>query len=189
MDSLGAHLLEWPIHHTIKCLCFYRPDDAEELKARQERELKRVYDAARSIGRELLIEIVAGVHGALDGHTVADALDRIYSIGVRPDWWKLEPQSDSTVWRAIGDVVRRSDPRCRGIVLLGLDAPESELEAAFAAARTEPVVKGFAVGRTIFADAARAWLADRIDDEEAITDMVSRFGRLAEGWSACAAAA
>ena len=25
--SLGAKLVEWPIAHTIKCLCFYHPDD------------------------------------------------------------------------------------------------------------------------------------------------------------------
>ena len=25
--SLGAKLIEWPIAHTIKCLCFYHPDD------------------------------------------------------------------------------------------------------------------------------------------------------------------
>jgi 5-dehydro-2-deoxygluconokinase len=189
MDSLGAHLVEWPLHHTIKCLCFYRPDDPEDLKARQERELKRVYDAARTIGRELLIEIIAGVHGPLDVGTIPDALNRIYAIGVRPDWWKLEPQADSAAWRSIGDVIRRRDPQCRGIVLLGLEAPEAELETAFAAARAEPLVKGFAVGRTIFADAARAWLAGKIGDEEAIVDMAARFGRLTEAWSACAAAA
>jgi 5-dehydro-2-deoxygluconokinase len=189
MDSLGAHLVEWPLHHTIKCLCFFRPDDPEHLKARQERELKRVYDAARTIGRELLIEIIAGVHGPLDVGTIPDTLDHIYSIGVRPDWWKLEPQADSTAWRSVGDVVRRRDPQCRGIVLLGLDAPEAELETAFTAARAEPLVKGFAVGRTIFAGAARAWLAGKISDEEAIIDMATRFARLTEAWSACAVAA
>ena len=25
--SLGAKLIEWPLAHTIKCLCFYHPDD------------------------------------------------------------------------------------------------------------------------------------------------------------------
>ena len=45
--SLGAKLVEWPVGHTIKCLCFYHPDDPAELKARQERELLRLYDAAR----------------------------------------------------------------------------------------------------------------------------------------------
>ena len=38
--SLGAKLAEWPVTHTIKCLCFYHPDDPPEMKARQERELR-----------------------------------------------------------------------------------------------------------------------------------------------------
>ena len=57
---------------------------------------------------------------------------------------------------------RRHDPHCRGVLLLGLDAPEAELMAAFAMARRHPVCKGFAVGRTIFAQAGRG-LARRPD--------------------------
>jgi 5-dehydro-2-deoxygluconokinase len=189
MASLGAHLADWPVHHTVKCLCFYRPDDPDDLKARQERELLRVHDAVRTLGREFLLEIVAGVHGPLAPDTVPAVLDRIYGLGIHPDWWKLEPQADPAVWRAIGEVIRRHDPYCRGIVLLGLDAPEADLARAFAAARSEPLVKGFAVGRTIFADAARAWLAGRIDDAAAVADMAARFERLTEAWRGCAAPA
>jgi 5-dehydro-2-deoxygluconokinase len=186
-DSLGAHLVEWPVGHTVKCLCFYRPDDPDALRARQDRELKRVYDAARTVGRELLIEIIAGAHGPLGPLTVAEAVANVYALGIRPDWWKLEPQNDCAAWAAVGDVVRRHDPHCRGIVLLGLEAPESELYAAFVAARSEPLVKGFAVGRTIFSDAARAWLSGRIDDDAAIADMEARFARLTDAWMGCAA--
>src|SRR6202041_4026487 len=53
--SLGAKLIEWPLSHTIKCLCFYHPDDAPEMKARQERELLRLHDATPRLERELLI--------------------------------------------------------------------------------------------------------------------------------------
>ena len=58
-------------------------------------------------------------------------------------------------------MIAANDPWCRGVVLLGLEAPEDELEAAFAATAEAPIVKGFAVGRTIFADAAEHWLAGR----------------------------
>ena len=43
-------------------------------------------------------------------------------------------------------------------------------------------MKGFAVGRTIFGDAARAWLMGRIDDEAAIADMAGRFAALVSAW-------
>ena len=69
--SLAAKLVEWPIDHTIKCLCFMHPDDPTDLRDRQERELLRLQDAARLIGRELLVEIIAGKHGTLGGDTVA----------------------------------------------------------------------------------------------------------------------
>ncbi|HZH10851.1 MAG TPA: 5-dehydro-2-deoxygluconokinase [Microvirga sp.] len=180
--SIGAKLVEWPVGHTIKCLCFYHPDDPLEVKARQERELLRIHDAARRIGRELLVEIIAGKHGPLKTDTVAGIVQHLYDLGIKPDWWKLEPQQDKAAWRAIGEVITKNDPYCRGIVLLGLEAPEDELEAAFAAAASEPQVKGFAVGRTIFNDAARRWLKGEISDEAAITDMALRFQRLVDAW-------
>ena len=71
---------------------------------------------------------------------------------------------DPAAWQAI-EQVAANDPYCRGIVLLGLEAPEAELKAAFAALREQTVVKGFAVGRTIFADAADQWLSGKIDDQ------------------------
>ena len=184
--SLGAQLVEWPVGHTIKCLCFYHPDDPPELKQRQERELLRLHDAARSIGRELLVEIIAGKHGALEAGTVAGILQHLYGLGIKPDWWKLEPQQDRAAWHAVGRVISRNDPYCRGIVLLGLEAPENELEAAFAAAASEPQVKGFAVGRTIFNDAARRWLRGEITDEAAVSDMAGRFQRLVDAWQRAA---
>ncbi|MFN3400994.1 MAG: 2-deoxy-5-keto-D-gluconate 6-phosphate aldolase domain-containing protein, partial [Ferrovibrio sp.] len=56
------------------------------------------------------------------------------------------------------------------------------LEARFAAARSSRTVKGFAVGRTIFAESAKAWLAGTMTDEEAVADMARKFGALVEVW-------
>ena len=69
-------------------------------------------------------------------------------------------------------------------MLLGLEAPAHELTAAFAATAKAPVVKGFAVGRTIFNEAAEQWLAGKIGDEAAISDMAGRFEKLTEAWLA-----
>jgi 5-dehydro-2-deoxygluconokinase len=43
-------------------------------------------------------------------------------------------------------------------------------------------VKGFAIGRTVFGDAARAWLAGKIDDAAAVDRIAARFGKLVEAW-------
>ncbi len=182
LPDLGSHLVEWPIGHTVKCLCFYHPDDSDELKARQERELLRLADAARTVGRELLVEIIAGKNGPIDDTTIATVLTRLYDLGIRPDWWKLEPQKSTAAWRAIAEVIAARDPWCRGIVMLGLEAPEAELVEAFRAAQSTPLVRGFAVGRTIFAEAAERWLAGAMTDEEAIADMAAKFERLVAAW-------
>jgi 5-dehydro-2-deoxygluconokinase len=185
--SLGAKLIEWPIGHTIKALCFYHPDDTPEMKARQERELLRLHDAARTIGRELLIEIIAGKHGPIDDKTISRVVERLYQIGIKPDWWKLESQASHAAWTNIARVIDAHDPFCRGIVLLGLEAAEEDLASAFRLARRCSHVKGFAVGRTIFAEPALAWFAGSIGDDEAVQRMADSFARLCEAWRDAAA--
>jgi 5-dehydro-2-deoxygluconokinase len=180
--DVASRLIEWPVGQTIKCLCFYHPDDSEEMRLRQERELLRITDAAHRIGRELLIEIICGKNGPLRPDTVAQVLTRLYALGIKPDWWKLEPQADAAAWRETAKVIKANDPYCRGIVLLGLEAPEEELEAAFTVAAHEPLVRGFAVGRTLFAEAARQWLKGAMSDDEAVADMAGRFERLVAAW-------
>ena len=181
--SLAAKLIEWPVDHTIKCLCFMHPDDPEELRDRQERELLRLQDAARVIGRELLVEIIAGKTGPLGHDTVARVVARLYAIGIRPDWWKLEGQPSAAAWEAVAATIREHDPRCRGIMLLGLDAPAEVLAGQFRSAAGCDMVKGFAVGRTIFGEPARAWLNGGLTDAGVVDRMAERFGSLVDTWT------
>lgn len=183
LGSLGAWMNEWPATHCAKCLCFYHPDDKEDLRLRQQRELLRFQNAARRGGHEIMIEIIAGKHGPVDSGTLARALTQLYTAGLNPDWWKLEAQSSSSAWSAIGDAITSNDPYCRGVVMLGLDAPEADIVKSFDIAAKEPIVKGFAIGRTIFGDAARAWFAGQWNDQRAIDEMAHRYGRLCEAWS------
>jgi 5-dehydro-2-deoxygluconokinase len=180
--DIGSHLVEWPLTQTVKVLCFYRPDDPADLRERQDAILLAVHEACRAGGRELLIEIVAGKHGPLTDTTVADVVSHLYGLGIKPDWWKLEPQRSPAAWDAIAAVITREDPFCRGVLMLGLEAPEAQLREAFAAAADVPMVRGFAVGRTLFVEAAQAWLNGRIGDEAAVADMADRFARLALAW-------
>ncbi|MGF7005444.1 bifunctional 5-dehydro-2-deoxygluconokinase/5-dehydro-2-deoxyphosphogluconate aldolase [Aminobacter sp. BE322] len=183
-QDIGSQLVEWPVGHCIKCLCFYHPDDPAELKAEQQQKLRALFEAARKVGRELLIEIIAGKHGKLDENTIPRALEELYALGIKPDWWKLEPQASAAAWKKIEAVITRNDPYCRGVVLLGLEAPLAELEVAFAATADAPVVKGFAVGRSIFAHAAEQWLGGKMTDDAAVDDMAQRFEQLTTAWLA-----
>jgi 5-dehydro-2-deoxygluconokinase len=106
---------------------------------------------------------------------------RLYAIGVKPDWWKLEAQKSAAAWRAIEQVIHAEDPYCRGIVVLGLEAPASELAAAFRICT--PMVKGFAIGRTIFAQAADQWRSGKMTDEAAVEAMAAKFQTLVSEWT------
>lgn len=181
-QDVGSRLIEWPVDHCLKVLCFYHPDDPEGVNAGQLEKLRTAQDAARKVGREILIEIIPSRVGPVDELTTARALDELYRHGLKPDWWKLEPQVSAKAWGAIDAAIEGADPYCRGVVMLGLDAPMETLAAAFATARTSRTVRGFAVGRTIFADAAKAWFAGTMSDDAAVADMAGRFRALVEMW-------
>jgi 5-dehydro-2-deoxygluconokinase len=181
-QDLGSRLVEWPVDHCIKVLCFFHPGDSQNLQDEQIGKLRAAFDAARKVGRELLVEIIAGKHGPLRDDTVARVLNAIYDAGIKPDWWKLEPQASVRAWAEIDKVIAERDPYCRGVILLGLDAPIADLEAGFGAAKTAHSVKGFAVGRTIFGDVARSWLDNKLEDDEAVAEMAKRFKALVEIW-------
>jgi 5-dehydro-2-deoxygluconokinase len=187
--DVGMELSGWPLNHVVKCLASYHPDDPPELGGRQERQLLRLFSACRRTGHELLLEIIPPSHLTVDDRTTARALARLYDIGIRPDWWKLEPSSDKAAWTNIVAVIQERDPLCRGILMLGLAAPIPDLIASFGAAAQFPLIKGFAVGRSIFHDVATDWLSDRIGDEEAIDAMASRLSALVQGWRAARAKA
>ena len=182
--DVGSRIAEWPVDHVLKVLCFWHPDDLPSMKGVQLLKLRTAYEAARKVGRDVLIEVIASKAGPVDGETAARALSELYDAGLKPDWWKLEPQAEPGAWEAIDEVIETRDPYCRGVVLLGLEAPQDELARAFAAARGSRTVRGFAVGRTIFAEAAKAWFAGTMTDAEAVTDMAARFRALVEIWEA-----
>ncbi|MGV1906225.1 bifunctional 5-dehydro-2-deoxygluconokinase/5-dehydro-2-deoxyphosphogluconate aldolase [Agrobacterium cavarae] len=181
-------LNEWPAEHVVKVLCFYHPDDEEAMRAEQEETVSRLFAAARRNRLEFLLEVIPSKVAPIDDETTARIIDRFYEIGVYPDWWKLEPLKSEEAWRQATDAVKRHDPYVRGIVVLGLEAPQSELEESFRLAAGFDLVKGFAVGRTIFAEAARNWLAGKVSDEEAVADMAARYDALCQIWDKARAA-
>ncbi|MBA3042970.1 MAG: 5-dehydro-2-deoxygluconokinase [Alphaproteobacteria bacterium] len=175
-------LVEWPLEDVVKVLCFYHPDDTAEMRAEQEATVLRLFAAARRNRLEMLLEVIPSKVGPTDDDTVARIIDRFYEIGVYPDWWKLEPMRTEASWANACAAVERHDPYTRGIVVLGLDAPQAELEESFALAARFALVKGFAVGRTIFGEAARKWLSGAISDRQAVEEMAQRYRSLCSVW-------
>ncbi len=108
-------------------------------------------------------------------------LEHFYQLGIQPDWWKLPPLA-SAQWERISALIEREDPWCRGILLLGLDAPSDRLRSGFAEAAGHPMIKGFAVGRTIFGQPSRRWMQGELDDAALIDEVKRNYLRLIGYW-------
>ena len=183
--DLGADcggLAGWPRGHVVKALCFAHPEDTPQMMAEQGATLQRLFAAARRNGLEFLLEVIPSKVGPVDDTTTAQVIRWACGLGLYPDWWKLEPMTTPAAWANAVGAITDHDPRTRGIVVLGLDATEDALARSFALAAEQPLVRGFAVGRTIFGDAARAWMAGGMDDAQAVAQMADRYARLCAIW-------
>ena len=183
--DIGTHLAEWPVTQTVKLLLPYRLDDAADRRAYHDQLLARLYDACRTAGRELLVEIITSHSGQpVAADQIPGIMTHIYQQGIYPDWWKLEPVDGAAFWQACGALVRDHDPHAQGIIVLGKQMPADQLMAMFAAAKSDNMVKGFAIGRTIFWGPAEDWFAGRSDDQTAVRQMASGFAGLIDAWQA-----
>ena len=110
----------------------------------------------------------------------AQVIQRFYDEGIYPDWWKLEPLLTDAAWQNVVAAIEHNDAHTRGIVILGLGESEEKLAQSFSIAASYPLVKGFAVGRTIFADVAQQWFLGEKTDAQAIDEMAKNFKKLCD---------
>ncbi|MGY0219424.1 bifunctional 5-dehydro-2-deoxygluconokinase/5-dehydro-2-deoxyphosphogluconate aldolase [Endozoicomonadaceae bacterium StTr2] len=179
--SIGDRLKSWPQEHVVKCLVFYHTADQHELRLRQERQLAELFQACCMSGHELLLEIIPPAGSEQNDDTLADALTRLYNLGIRPDWWKL-PAMPAAAWEKVSAVIKNRSPHCRGVVMLGLDAPLDELTACFRQSAGFDICKGFTVGRTLFGAPSRQWFAGEINDQQFIDAVAANYSQLVAAW-------
>jgi len=180
-ENIALELRTWPAGHVAKCLVFYHPDDPEALRSAQEKRMLALYEACLETGTEMLLEIIPPANSQ-DDAPVARALERLYAIGLYPDWWKLPPNADPAAWNRISDVINRHDPHCRGIVILGQEASPEALKQGFDAVANITLCKGFAVGRSIFQGPADAWFAGTADDETTMAAIAENYRQIIDLW-------
>ncbi len=181
-ENIAISLKEWPRTHIAKCLVFYHPDDDTEMKSAQLEKISQLSDACISTGHDLLLELIPPSDMEDNGDTVIRGMAEIYDHGIRPDWWKLPPARSALAWSEIEKLIIDHDSHCRGVVMLGLNAPIEELIKDFAHGATSPICKGFAVGRTLFHEAAISWFADDISDRQAQEQISKNYRNLLKAW-------
>ena len=180
-EDVGTSLRDWPRDHVVKCLLFYSTEDPEALREQQEQRLLELWRAVSSTGHELLLEIIPPDESLAVGESVVRSVEAMYAMGIRPDWWKLPCMERESI-QAVSHSIERHAPHCRGILVLGLDAPIEELGQGFRAFAGLDRVTGFAVGRSIFSSPARAWLSGASDDDGFVAAAAENYSRVIDLW-------
>jgi len=179
--SIGSRLKSWPTEQIVKCLVFYSASDTENLKRQQDDRIVELYQSCGESGHQLLLEIIPPAEEITTGESLYQSIDHLLKLNVRPDWWKI-PCVESEWAAKICALIQDTTPHCCGVVVLGLDAPVAELAKGFEAFRGLPLVKGFAVGRTIFGESARRWLAGEYDDATLVVEVENNYSTIIDLW-------
>ena len=188
--SIGSRLKSWPTEQIVKCLVFYSAADEINLRQRQDDSIVELYQSCCESGHQLMLELIpptpdiepGGELGSIDtGESLYRSIDHLLKLNVKPDWWKI-PCVESAWAAKICALIQDKTPHCCGVVVLGLDAPVSVLAKGFEAFRGLPLVKGFAVGRTIFSSAARHWLAGEYDDATLVAEVEKNYSATIDLW-------
>lgn len=181
--SLHDALRTWPAEHVIKCLVSYNTKDPMGIKVAQQDALIDLQEGVFATGHRWLLEVIPSDFETNPGSVVA-AVEELYELGLRPDWWKLPPLTDDHAWSGIAGLIARNDPQCGGVVVLGFDKPEAELLSAFESTIRSGCAIGFAIGRSIWRQPATDWFSGKIGDEAAADTVRRSYETVVKGWMA-----
>ena len=158
----------------VKVLIRYNPGGDTAMNARQRGRLRELSNWLEGRPEQLMLELLVPPERAqlaaaghdqsrFDRQTRAGltvtAIDQIVGDGLHPALWKIEgPESLQDAAR-IAEAVRSADPDA-GCLVLGRGADDAAVRRWLAIAAATGGFTGFAVGRTIWWDALRAFTAD-----------------------------
>lgn len=180
-DRLTEKLRSWPAGHVAKCLVAYDPSHPAEMRAEQEAALIALQNAANATDRRWLLEVIPPDF-AKNPSLVAQSVEALYRKGLYPTWWKLPALDSVEQWNEIARIVRKYDPHCAGVIVLGLDQPLDELAAKLKFAKQSGIGTGFAIGRSIWRQPAEKWFAKKIGDAEAVAMIRSALKSVQSAW-------
>lgn len=185
-----------------KVLVRYNPEGDTAMNARQRERLRELADWLAGRPQQLMLELLvppepaqleplAGDSGRYDlelrAELTARAVAEIGGNGVRPALWKIEGPESVDDARLVAGAVKEVDPAA-GCLVLGRGADMSAVHRWLRNAAAVPGFAGFAVGRTVWWDALRSYVAGG-DRESAVAAITRNYLELVAVYSAALPAA
>jgi len=188
-EDFGAHIEAFDPTFS-KVLVRYNPEGDAALNARQTQRLARLSDWLHERARKFLFELLVpatkeqldrfgGDQRAYDRELRPDlvvaTIAALQRGGVEPDIWKIEgldTTADCERVVAQAQLEDRADVKC---IVLGRGADESQVIEWVKIGAAVDGFDGFAVGRTLWEEALRKYLAGQASHDEAVYEISSRY--------------
>jgi len=200
-DDFGAHLEAFSAPFA-KVLVRYNPDGDAALNARQAALLKLLADWLHDHGRTLLLEVVIPPTptqlAAVDGDThrydvearpelTLRTIAALHDAGVETDVWKIEGLDRREDCERVATLIRSGERRQQvGCVVLGRGASEARVDHWLRQAAGVPGYIGFAIGRTLWWDTVKEYLAGSLDRAGAVARIAAAYQRAIDVYRAAA---
>lgn len=192
-DAFGRAIEEYDPTY-VKALVRYNPGGDDALNRRQAARLRKLSGWLRAHDRRFMFELlvpptedqlssVAGSRERYDGEVRPDlmvqAITALQEADVEPDLWKIEGVDKREACVEIAATARRDGRDRVGCLVLGRGASAERVDDWLRAGAGVDGYVGFAVGRSIFADAVRDFAADPdcFDMEHGAEDISAKYRR------------
>jgi myo-inositol catabolism protein IolC len=191
-DDFGAHIEQFDPAFS-KVLVRYNPDGDAEMNKRQLERLKRLADWLHENDRKFLFELlvpaeesqleqVGGDSDRYDAELRPElmrrAIEECQDFGIEVDIWKIEGVDEQSDCEMLAEQTRKGEGR-EGVVcvVLGRGASDDKVDEWLRAGAPVEGYVGFAIGRSIWWDALKAFLEEGLDRGEAASRIAEKYLR------------
>jgi myo-inositol catabolism protein IolC len=199
-DAFGEHIEAFDPTFT-KVLVRYNPEGDKEMNPRQSGRLRTLSDWLHQRDRRFLFELLVAaephqleqVGGDVDRFDkevrpglMVRAITELQAAGIEADIWKIEGIDRREDCVRISETVRRGGWDKVACVVLGRGADEAAVVHWLQQGAGVPGYIGFAIGRTIWWDALKGYLANETDRAQAAKAISENYRRMIEVYTAAA---
>jgi myo-inositol catabolism protein IolC len=202
-DDFGTHIESFDPTFA-KVLVRYNPDGDPDLNRRQTERLARLSHWLRDAERKFLFELLVPptkrqldrfggdqreYDKGLRPDLVVATIAALQAGGVEPDIWKIEGLDSQAACEEVVTQARlegRSGVKC---IVLGRGADEPQVIEWVRIGAAVDGFDGFAVGRTLWEDALRQYLAGKTSRAQAVDEIARRYRDVIDAYRGAASAA
>jgi myo-inositol catabolism protein IolC len=192
--EFGKHIEDFDPTFT-KVLVRYNPEGDRDMNARQLGRLKELSDWLHERGRKFLFELlvgpephqlerVAGDEHAFDTEIrpglMLMTIEAVQKAGIEPDIWKIEGLDRREDCERVAARVRSGGRDNVACVVLGRGANDEAVMHWLRQGAGVPGYIGFAIGRTIWWDPLKAWLAGDAERSVATKQIADNYRRMVD---------